>query len=315
MNVLSLFDGISCGRLALDKAGKSVGCYFASEIEQSAIEISQRNYPDIVQLGDVTEIDEVKLQKLPKIDLLLGGSPCQGFSRNGKMLNFDDARSRLFFDYVRILEWIRKNNNKDVKFILENVHMKKEHEDVITEYLGVSPLDINSKLVSAQNRPRLYWTNIEVEVPNDKEINLIDILDDANTSDFVCKDGLLFDKKLPLNAIALVDVVDGEVRVKQATKKGYIVAESGDGVNLSFPTSKTRRGRVIKGKSNTLDRSCEASVYCNGVIRRLTINELEKLQTLPVGYTDGVSERQRMSAIGNGWTVDVIAHILENMVC
>ena len=315
MNVLSLFDGISCGRLALDKAGKSVGCYFASEIEQSAIEISQRNYPDIVQLGDVTEIDEVKLQKLPKIDLLLGGSPCQGFSRNGKMLNFDDARSRLFFDYVRILEWIRKNNNKDVKFILENVHMKKEHEDVITEYLGVSPLDINSKLVSAQNRPRLYWTNIEVEVPNDKEINLIDILDDADTSDFVCKDGLLFDKKLPLNAIALVDVVDGEVRVKQATKKGYIVAESGDGVNLSFPTSKTRRGRVIKGKSNTLDRSCEASVYCNGVIRRLTINELEKLQTLPVGYTDGVNERQRMSAIGNGWTVDVIAHILENMVC
>ena len=315
MNVLSLFDGISCGRLALDKAGKSVGCYFASEIEQSAIEISQRNYPDIVQLGDVTEIDEVKLQKLPKIDLLLGGSPCQGFSRNGKMLNFDDARSRLFFDYVRILEWIRKNNNKDVKFILENVHMKKEHEDVITEYLGVSPLDINSKLVSAQNRPRLYWTNIEVEVPNDKEINLIDILDDADTSDFVCKDGLLFDKKLPLNAIALVDVVDGEVRVKQATKKGYIVAESGDGVYLSFPTSKTRRGRVIKGKSNTLDRSCEASVYCNGIIRRLTINELEKLQTLPVGYTDGVSERQRMSAIGNGWTVDVIAHILENMVC
>jgi len=150
MNVLSLFDGISCGQVALHRAGIEVDKYYASEIEKYAIQITQKNYPNTIQLGDVTQIKGIK-----DIDLLIGGSPCQGFSKAGKQLNFVDPRSRLFFEYVRIL-----NEVKPKYFLLENVIMKQEYQDIISKYLGVEPIEINSALVTAQNRKRLYWTNI-----------------------------------------------------------------------------------------------------------------------------------------------------------
>jgi len=152
MNVLSLFDGMSCGQIALQKMGVKVDNYYASEIDKYAITVAKKNFPDMNHIGDVTE---VRAEDLPKIDLLMGGSPCQGFSFAGKQLNFDDPRSALFFEFVRLLR-----DCKPKYFLLENVRMKKEYQDVISEHLGVEPVKINSALVSAQNRVRLYWTNI-----------------------------------------------------------------------------------------------------------------------------------------------------------
>ena len=171
MNVLSLFDGMSCGQIALDQLGIKVDNYYAAEIHKYAIEIAKKNYPNTIHLGDVTKI---KGSDLPQIDLLIGGSPCQGFSFAGKQLNFDDPRSALFFEFVRLL---KECNPK--YFLLENVRMKKEYQDVITEHLGVEPITINSALVSAQNRVRLYWTNIpNITQPKDKGIVLKNILQD-----------------------------------------------------------------------------------------------------------------------------------------
>ena len=315
MNVLSLFDGISCGMIALDKLGINVNNYFASEIDENAIKISKANYPNIKHIGDVTEITKDNIKNMPKIDLILGGSPCQGFSNNGKGLNFNDPRSKLFFDFVNILNWVREVNNKNVKFLLENVKMKKEWEDIITQYVKVKPIEINSKLLTAQNRPRLYWSNIDnIDIPKDAGIELINILDKNVKFDFINHEGLKICKSISENSRNLIYRVDNEVRIKQATKQGYIVANEGDGINLSFPCSLSRRGRVIKGKSNCLDTSCNICVYIDNSIRRFTINELEKLQGLPIGYTNYVSDRNRIKAIGNGWTIDVIEHILRNLV-
>lgn len=170
MKVLSLFDGTSCGRLALERAGIPVEKYYASEIDKYAIQISKKNYPDIIQIGDCTQVDFAKFRG--EIDLVIGGSPCQGFSFAGKMLNFNDPRSKLFFEFVRAIREIQPKY-----FLLENVKMKQEFQDVISEHLGVKPIEINSALVSAQNRKRLYWTNIpNVTVPQDKGILLKDIV-------------------------------------------------------------------------------------------------------------------------------------------
>ena len=172
MNVLSLFDGMSCGQIALNKANIPYNNYYAAEIDKYGMQITKKNYPNTVHLGDVTQI---RGDNLPKIDLLIGGSPCQGFSFAGKQLNFDDPRSKLFFEYVRILNEIRKTN-PNVKFLLENVKMKKEFSDIISEHLGVEPININSSLVSGQNRLRLYWTNIpNISEPIDKEISFDEI--------------------------------------------------------------------------------------------------------------------------------------------
>lgn len=310
MNALSLFDGISTGRYCLDQAGIQVDNYFSSEINPSAIKISEKNYPDIIRLGDVTQ---VSAKTLPKIDLLIGGSPCQGFSRAGKCLNFDDPRSKLFWEYVRILKEIREIN-PDVKFLLENVKMKNEWSDIISEALGVKPVEINSKIVSAQNRLRMYWTNIDIPEFNITDPPLSSILEEkVDTSEFIEKDGLLFDPSISEASRDLVSVANGEIRIKQAVKKGYVVANDGDGINLSFPTSSTRRGRVIRKKSSCLDCACDISVFHKGAIRRFTITELERLQTLPDGYTAGVSFQARKEAIGNGWTADVITHIFRGL--
>lgn len=186
MNVLSLFDGMSCARIALKELGIKVDKYFTSEIDKYAIAQTRLNFPDTIQLGDVTQVDGYAL---PKIDLLVGGSPCQGFSFAGKQLNFKDPRSKLFFEYVRILKELRAKN-PNIKFMLENVRMRKEYEMVITNELGLFPVCINSSLVSAQNRIRLYWTNIrtrteglfsevytDIPQPKDKGLLLKDILE------------------------------------------------------------------------------------------------------------------------------------------
>ena len=187
MNVLSLFDGMSCGQIALDQLGIPVDNYFAAEIDKHAIKVAKANYPDMVHLGDVRNVrtkhnalhamNENGVGDLYDIDLLIGGSPCQGFSFAGQQLNFDDPRSMLFFEYVRLLKALNPRY-----FLLENVKMKKESQDIISEYLGVEPIEINSNLVSAQNRRRLYWTNIPVDgLPEDKGIVLADILEDGFT--------------------------------------------------------------------------------------------------------------------------------------
>jgi DNA (cytosine-5)-methyltransferase 3A len=175
MKVLSLFDGISCGRVALEKAGICVDTYYASEICNDAIKVTQHNHPDTIQLGDITKIQESQLKQLPQIDLLIGGSPCQDLSKakiNGKGL--DGEKSKLFYEYVRILDWLRKYNNPNIKFLLENVKPNQQTIDIMTTALNSSsPIEINSELVSAQRRIRLYWTNINdgaIKLPEAKNI-------------------------------------------------------------------------------------------------------------------------------------------------
>ncbi len=200
MNVLSLFDGMSCGQIALRELGIPVENYFASEIDRHAIAQTQLNFPDTTQLGNVTG---VRAKDLPKIDLLIGGSPCQGFSFAGKQLNFEDPRSSLFFEYVRILNEIREIN-PDVKFLLENVRMKHEYEDIITDYLGVKPVLINSARVSVQNRVRLYWSNIrtrqidlfgtvETAIPQPKDLGLFfgDIMEEDVSERYYLSDKVI----------------------------------------------------------------------------------------------------------------------------
>jgi DNA-cytosine methyltransferase len=190
MNVLSLFDGMSCGRIALDRVGIPVEKYYASEIDKHAMKVAKANWPEIIHVGDVRRSWEWE-SRLPKIDLLIGGSPCQGFSMAGKRLNFNDKRSALFFKYLGILRRLREKN-PEIKFLLENVLMDRESEGVITTLLGAMPILINSSLVSAQNRERLYWTNIgpgyfdlvgtrvsEISQPKDRGILLKDIIEDG----------------------------------------------------------------------------------------------------------------------------------------
>jgi DNA-cytosine methyltransferase len=196
ITVLSLFDGMSCGQLALQKLGIKVKQYYAAEIDKHAIQVTQHNFPNTIQLGDVTK---VFAKDLPKIDLLIGGSPCQGFSFAGKQLAFDDPRSKLFFEFVRL-----KNECNPTYFMLENVKMKKEFELIISKYMGVAPIEINSALLSAQNRVRLYWTNIANEPfglfgdmqctipqPKDKGILLRDVLENDVPEKYYLSDKML----------------------------------------------------------------------------------------------------------------------------
>lgn len=297
--------------------------YFASEIEEAAIKVALRNHPNITPIGDINNLTIDEIKKYPKIHLILAGSPCQGFSRNGKGLNFDDPRSGLFFKFIEVMNWIKKFNNPDVKFLLENVVMKKEWEAVIDEYTGVKAMLINSELVSAQKRPRLYWTNIEgVKLPEDKQIKLMDILENNVPNTYDVPESILASDPVEFidnkgNSLwkrdRFIEIQGNKALVRQATKQGYLIAEDGDSINLSVPNSKTRRGRVGKGKSNTLDTQCNQAVFIGGRVRYFTPTELERLQTLSDGYTVGVSESARKKAIGNGWTVDVIAHILSHI--
>jgi len=322
MNVLSLFDGMGCGRIALERAGIPIDNYFAAEIDKYATQIAQKNYPEITQLGDVRNINE-KLD-LPSIDLVIGGSPCQGFSRAGKGLNFEDPRSALFFEFVRIL-----NKVAPQYFLLENVQMKQQHQNVVNTYLGVEPLKINSALVSAQNRVRLYWTNIpNIKQPEDKNIILPDILEEGNVDreKSYCLDANYFKggnlksyfekhrRQLVFSQPAPYPLSSPNLLVREATKRGYTEIKDGDCFDATFLKSKTRRGRNMKNKSNCLTAAnYDYMRYEYPTYRKLTPTECERLQTVPDGYTAGVSNTQRYKMLGNGWTVDVIAHILRGI--
>tara|TARA_R110001632_G_scaffold24300_4_gene68007 strand:+ start:2383 stop:3276 length:894 start_codon:yes stop_codon:yes gene_type:complete len=292
MNVLSLFDGMSCGQIALDKLGIKVDNYFASEIDKHAIKVTQSNYPNTNQIGSILDIKGVDL---PKIDLLFGGSPCQSFSRAGDGSGFD-GKSKLFWEFIRVLK-----ETNPTYFLLENVVMKKEWEQVITDALGVSPIHICSSSFSAQKRQRLYWTNIPFNSDiTDRGVNLNDIVEG--------------DREEILNCPLVLDTyVNGSIKIKNATKKGFLIANEGDSVNLEVPTSRTRRGRVGVGKTNTLNTACNYGMVKEGKLVKLNVNDFEVLQTVPKNYTILASENQRKRMLGNGWTVDVIAHIFKNL--
>lgn len=302
LNVLSLFDGMSCGRIALERAGVPVANYYASEIDKYAIKVSEANYPDIVRLGDVTRL---KIDKGRKIDLLIAGSPCQGFSFAGKQLNFNDPRSALFFEFVRILKECRRYNPK-IKFLLENVNMKKEYLDVISHHLGVNPVRINSSIFSAQMRDRWYWTNIEVgEIPLDKGFVLQDILEGGYSDrqkDF-CLDALYYK--------------GGNLKQYFGKSRRQLVCIQNGLAELNGHDI-IKRTYSIEGKCPTLTAVCggnqEKKITLNErEWRKLTPIECERLQTVPDNYTSSVSNSQRYKMLGNGWTIDVIAHIFQGL--
>jgi DNA (cytosine-5)-methyltransferase 3A len=301
-SVLSLFDGMSCGQIALNRVGIGYDNYFASEIDKHAIKVTQTNYPKTIQLGDVTK---VKASDLPKIDLLIGGSPCQGFSFSGKQLNFDDPRSKLFFEFVRL---VKELNPK--YWLLENVVMKKEFEQIISEHLGVQPIKINSSLVSAQNRERLYWANFEITQPTDKGINLIDILETDELINPSAIRGRRLNKATilgrRLNERGVRDVYNKdvpitqclEVRATNTNKSNCLTTVEKDNVLTTMPI-----GRHKDAFKNKLP------------FRYYTLKEYCRLQTVPENYfTDIVSESQAKKMLGNGWTVDVIAHIFGSLL-
>lgn len=371
-NVLSLFDGMSCGQIALNKLGIEYEGYYASEVDEYAIKVSKDNFPNMIHLGDVTKVNGADL---PKIDLLIGGSPCQGFSFAGKQLNFNDPRSKLFFEYVRLL-----HETKPRYFLLENVMMKKEYQDVISKHLGVEPILINSSLLSAQNRKRLYWTNIPgVGQPENLKKRLIDILEpevdkkyflsEKIVQGFLNKTSVFGDRFLPLKPDEIAGTLTARY-YKQSSSDPYIfdipkrlgvlnkggqrdriydpehksiaLSALGEGrgaktglylVPLNYSSS-GRSNKVVEGrmtklveKAGTLTSGGYGNRSFTGVevlevegedvlelgIRRLTPLECKRLQTVPDEYKMDVSDTQAYKMLGNGWTVDVIAHILKQI--
>jgi DNA (cytosine-5)-methyltransferase 3A len=390
-NVLSCFDGMSCGQIALNNLGIQYENYFASEIDKFVIKVTQANFPNTIQLGDITEI---KAADLPQIDLLIGGSPCQGFSFAGKGLNFEDPRSKLFFEFVRLLKEL-----KPKYWLLENIRMKKEFEAQINQILGCKPYRFNSSLVSAQNRRRLYWTNIKVTAsPKDERIMLKDIIQPLEEID---KKYLIKNSRVDISKITSVFEKNRTLRVggrgsltdkhhfdiiklsrnliekKDQHKASCLTAGGNSGGNHSDMDviCVAMRGRSIvngkrvdkkgsptqqrlefnfKGKSNCLTTVQKDNlIFClnpkdeqfnqtqqqnrvydiqgkspallsslggrmnvadydqslgdsDFVLRRLTPIEFERLQTVPDGYTNHVSNTQRYKMLGNGWTVKVV---------
>lgn len=280
---MSLFDGISCGKVALDRAGIKVKNYYASEIDEYAMQVSKNNHSNIIQLGDVNAWRNWNID-WSQIDLLIGGSPCQGFSFAGKLLNFNDERSKLFFVYVDILNHI-KSVNPNVKFLLENVKMKADYQNVISGYLGVEPMRINSALVSAARRDRLYWVNFDVDMPEDRGITFDDI--NGNTTDWLSN--TYIDKvskwKAQQDPLKNVTYIGTKAKLPCLTARGYNQSHSG----MILISDGTR-------------------------YRYLTNNEAELAMTLPIDYTKGISDRERARCIGNGWTAEVIVHILKHLI-
>ena len=380
--VCSVFDGESCGQLALNRAGIEYEEYNAAEIDPYAIQITQKNFPDTIQLGDVCG---VVAKDLPKVDLLLAGSPCQGFSFAGKQLAFDDPRSALFFEFVRLLREL-----KPKYFLLENVRMKKEYLDIITDQVSscytpdevddefvdmfgnvrIEPILINSALVSAQNRLRYYWTNIpNVQQPEDRGIVLRDILEDYTDDVYLAGEKLQKNYKggnqlnpnykSQANTIHDIDNKSGTICAgTHGYANGYVPTPKQVGVAVDVnrhdilkrvyspdgksPTLNTMGGgnrepKVVTGawrgrynkdgsttqklelrkddKTNTLTTVQKDNVVVDQEMRwrKLTPLECERLQTIPDNYTEGVSNTQRYKMLGNGWTIDVISHILSNI--
>ena len=326
MNVLSLFDGMSCGQQALNRSNFKIDKYFASEIDKYAITVTMANYPQTIQLGSVINVNGYDL---PKIDLLIGGSPCQSFSFAGKRKGMStkceteiltlehylklknqgfefEGQSYLFWEFMRLL-----NETKPKYFLLENVEMGEKWEKILSRAIGVNGIHINSALVSAQNRKRIYWTNIGmkpsglfghlqniIELPKDKGILLKDILENEVSEKY-----FLSEKSL----------------------KGIINNKVNEINELIVHNMQPRSGDPKKGGTGHLTRS-DGKTYCldtgnsnavqlknNNKIRRLTPIECERLQNINDNYTNKVSDSQRYKMLGNGWTVDVICHILNYM--
>ena len=383
INVLSCFDGCSGGQLALQKAGIDVDTYYASEIDKYAIEVTQANFPNTIQLGDITKVGFTRFNH--HVDLMMGGSPCQGFSFAGKQLNFDDPRSKLFFDFIRIRDELTPKY-----VLLENVRMAKESQDIISKYMGCEPTKINSADVSPQSRNRLYWfvtydwdlgkyVPMHIPQPSKKNVVIRDILEDlpfgeipnylANSWGGVprgdkvksiddakanCLTASMYKGQIPTfikkpNPSASKD---GLIRVGTANLKGHDSIKrvySADGKAPTLTTMqgghrepKISMGRVVNRrldengvrKDNQMDlpftpkvevreddvSNCLTTVEKDNVVvnrdeylwRKLTPLECERLQTMPDNYTNHVSKTQRYKMIGNGWTIDVIAHILSS---
>ena len=383
INVLSCFDGCSGGQLALRKAGIDIGTYYASEIDKYAIEVTQANFPNTIQLGDITKVGFNRFNH--HVDLMMGGSPCQGFSFAGKQLNFDDPRSKLFFDFIRIRDELTPKY-----VLLENVRMAKESQDIISKYMGCEPTKINSADVSPQSRNRLYWfvmydwdlgkyVPIHIPQPTKKNVVIRDILEDfpfgeipqylANSWGGVprgdkvksvddakanCLTASMYKGQIPTfikkpNPSASKD---GLIRVGTANLRGHDSIKrvySADGKSPTLTTMqgghrepKISMGRVVNRrldengvrKDNQMDlpftpkvevreddvSNCLTTVEKDNVVvnrdeylwRKLTPLECERLQTMPDNYTNHVSKTQRYKMIGNGWTIDVIAHILNS---
>jgi len=387
LKVLSLFDGMSCGQLALQRLGIEVDTYYASEIDKYAIQVTQANFPKTIQVGDVCEL---KAEDYQDVDLILAGSPCQGFSFAGKQLAFDDPRSALFFEFIRLLKEI-----KPKYFLLENVKMKQQFQDVITEQVSacypdfeggdlfgsqIKPILINSALLSAQNRQRLYWTNIpNIEQPKDKGIVLRDILEDTDSWEEDTPQYLKnnFHGEPRGNQVRHIDESKAKTltasmykgQIQTWIKKDKVVSGAWrarsvkDGKRVAWKETKPKQmlelrkdfksnsiGSVQKdsvvvstkpnqinpskkaggkqpymqdrvfhkeGKSHALTESFASRTHVgeenNLSWRKLTPLECERLQTVPDNYTNHVSNTQRYKMLGNGWTVEVIAHILNNM--
>jgi DNA (cytosine-5)-methyltransferase 3A len=382
MNVLSLFDGISAGRVALQRAGVTVDNYYASEVDKYAMQVSSKNFPDIIQLGDITKWREWDID-WGSIDLVIGGSPCQGFSFAGKQLNFEDPRSKLFFEFVDICHRVADENPK-MKFLLENVRMKKEFQDVISGYMGIEPVMINSALVSAQNRVRFYWTNIpNVTQPEDNGIVLRDILENSvDDKYYLSQEAIDYMGRLRngkqrweyhknpidgkaacLTANMYKGVPYGVVKITGAAQRGRYLVDGkrayhkvdnmvglteqrlefrdDEKCNCLTTVSKDslvgircvqiatldmkgndtiRRVYDEDGKSPCITTSTgghrqpKVFDYDKNFARKLTPVECERLQTFDDGYTDSISNSQRYKALGNSWTVDVIAHIFKGLI-
>jgi DNA-cytosine methyltransferase len=331
MNVLSLFDGMSCGQQSLERAGIKIDKYFASEIDKHAIKVTMVNYPETIQLGSVVNVDG---ESLPKIDLLIGGSPCQSFSFAGnrkgmktkceiEILSLNQylelkndgfefhGQSFLFWEYIRLLNEIRVKN-PNVFFLLENVEMGEKWERILTKAIGVNGIHINSSLVSAQNRRRIYWTNIGMK-PAGLFGDLESIIKQPK------------DKKIFLESIVQHDVdekyfltekmISSLNKRKAKSKHSFIQNTKNIVVFNTMPRSSTTgkggTGLLSRndGKTYCLDTGNTNVIELNGKIRRLTPNEFERLQTVRDDYTKHVSDSQRIKMLGNGWTIDVLTHL------
>lgn len=352
--VLSLFDGISSGQIALERANIPVNTYYASEIDKYAIQVTQKNYPNTIQLGDVTKIDFKQFEG--KVDLLIGGSPCQDLSIAGNRKGLTGERSGLFYKYVEALQTI-----KPKYFLLENnVGMPKEAYEEISRLMGCYPVMINSALVSAQSRKRFYWTNIgekeydlfgfptsAIPQPNDKKIFLRDVIESGNVwnhkayaltasyngacfpHDFLRKQKQMVAEPIPC---AIRTRKDNTGSYKRLEVKNDDKANSLTSVQTDSMVCKPIRigecgkggqaqriysvnGKAVTLKSNGGGGGAKTGLYKidlpdgDYIIRKLTPLECERLQTVPEGYTEGISNTQRYKCLGNGWTVDVIAHI------
>jgi DNA (cytosine-5)-methyltransferase 3A len=342
MNVVSLFNGMNTGRQALENVGIKIDKYYSSEIKPYAIELTQYHFPDTIQVGDVTKWREWDID-WSSIDLVLSGSPCQDLSAAGKRTGINGSKSSLFFVFVDILNHIRELNPK-VLFLQENVgSARKEDVGIMSRALGVYPVRINSSLVTAQLRDRYYWSNIrtredgifgdiitDIPQPEDRGIMFGDIItgglverdksnallqsdykqmikDDKNQSNYL-KNRINKGKQTP----NLIYVDNNELRVKTNTIKEYDIITENDCIDLSFPTSTTRRARVTKGKSPCLmESNNNLYSYKDGMVRTVNQLEMERLQGFPDGYTSILSTRKAASLLGDGWTLPIIEHIFK----